>query len=304
MGFFKTMATGYQIMGQEAKQKVVDNRANIFTGISVIGTIATGIVSAFSGAKAARKIDAKAAEVQRPLTTKEKAALCWKDFILPAGTVITSSASSITSNRIQAGDIARLTTDVAVVTKAYNEFKKATNEVVTEKQQQQIKDTISEEKRKQMDPAVTNRLVDPDMGMGRAQLFVDGFSGVQFFATVDKVRLAESKLQNMMMELKPRQWLGYYTSNTHGVPYREWLCLIEAETNVPTYNRDISIFANYGWNKGYWSDNIDDDDVISFYLSPGETIYKGEERSCYVINWDQDPADMKCGDMLKRMGVN
>ena len=303
MGFLQTIGTGYQIMGQEAKQKVIDNRANILTGVSVIGTIATGIVSAFSGAKAARKIDAKAAELQRPLTVKEKAALCWKDFILPAGTVIGSSASSITSNRIQAGDIARLTTDVAVVTKAYNEFKKATNEVVSEKQQQQIKDTIAEEKRQQMDPKVTNRLVDPEMGMGRAQLFVDGFSGVQFFATVDKVRLAESKLQHMMSELKPRTWLGYYTSSTIGVPYREWLSLIDAETNVPTYSRDVSIYANFGWNKGYWSEDIDDDDVISFYLSPGETIYRGEERSCYVITWDQDPSDMKIGDMVKRMGV-
>lgn len=303
MGFLKTMQTGYQIMGQEAKQKIVDNRANILTGVSVLGTIATGVVSAFSGAKAARKIDAKAAELQRPLTTKEKAALCWKDFILPAGTVITSSASSITSNRIQAGDIARLTTDVAVVTKAYNEFKKATNEVVNEKQQQQIKDTIAEEKRRQMDPAVTNRLVDPEMGMGRAQLFVDGFSGVQFFATVDKVRLAESKLQHMMAEIRPRTWLGYYTNSMIGVPYREWLSLIDAETNVPTYSRDVSIYANFGWNKGFWNDDIDDDDVISFYLAPGETIYRGEERSCYVITWDLDPSDMKLGDMVKRMGV-
>lgn len=298
MGFLQTMGTGYKIMGQEAKQKVVDNRANIFTGVSVVGTIATAIVSAFGGAKSARQIDAKAAELGRELTLKEKAKLCWKNFIAPAGTVIGASAGAITSRVIDSGDIARLTTDVAVVSKAYSEFKKASSEVLTEKQQQEVKDKIAEEKISKLEPEKINRLPDPG-GPGITQLFMDNFSGIKFFSTVDKVRLAESKLKEMMADLKPRVRLGFSPA-IHGVRYYEWLSFIGAdEDSSNMFTKEISIFKDYGWNKGYHDDDFDDDDVISFYLAPGETVYQGQERSCYVVYWDTDPSDMKLGDILK-----
>lgn len=300
MGFLQTVGEGYKVMGEQAKQKVADNRANIFTGVSVLGTIATAIVSAFGGAKSARQIDAKAAELQRPLTTKEKAKLCWKNFIVPAGTVIGSSAGAITSRVIDSGDIARLTTDVAVVTKAYNEFKKASNEVLTEKQQQEVKDKIAEEKRNELTPSTVNQVSDiPGGGPGSSQLFVDNFSGIKFFSTMDKVRLAESRLREMMQDLKPRNRFGY-SNAVLGVPYREWLSFIGIDVhNSNMYDQDITIFKDYGWNKGYNEDGFDDDDGIAFYASPGETVYQGEPRSCYILVWETDPTDMKLGDILK-----
>lgn len=298
MGFFQTVGEGFKVMGEDAKQRVADNRANIFTGVSVFGTIATAIVSAFGGAKSARQIDAKALELQRPLTTKEKAKLCWKNFLVPAGTVIGSSASAITSRVIDSGDIARLTTDVAVVTKAYNEFKKASNEVLTEKQQMEVKDKIAEEKIQKLDPQKVNALQDPG-GRGVTQLFVDNFSGIQFFSTMDKVRLAASKLREMMADTKPRNRYGR-SSVVLGVPYREWLSMIGIDSNTGSvFNREVSLYKNYGWNKGFQDEGYNDDDQIEFYTSPGETVYQGEDRSCYLIIWETDPSDMNLGDMLK-----
>ena len=298
MGFLQTIGEGYKIMGQEAKNKIEKNRANIFTGVSVIGTIATGIVSAFAGAKSARQIDAKTAELQRPLTLKEKAKLCWKNFAAPVGTCVSASAGAITSRVIDAGDIARLTTDVTLFSKAYSELKKASSEVLSEKQQIEIKDKIAEKKIEQPNPEKINRLPDPG-GPGVTQLFVDNFSGIQFFSTMDKVRLAESKLREMMRELKPRSRFGN-TPTILGVPYREWLAFNGINVNNSNmYDRDITIYKEYGWNKGYNDDGYDDDDSITFYASPGETLYEGQQRSCYILVWEQDPVDMRLGDILK-----
>lgn len=299
MGFLQTVGDGFKIMGEQAKQKVADNRANIFTGVSVLGTIATAIVSAFGGAKSARQIDAKAEELQRPLTTKEKAKLCWKNFIVPAGTVIGSSAGAITSRVIDSGDIARLTTDVAVVTKAYNEFKKASNEVLTEKQQQEVKEKVAEEKRERIKPEDFENA--PYSGnIELPQLFVDGFDdNVKFISTVDGVRRIFAELRAEMAQTKPRERYGY-SPTVCGVKWTRWLQKIGYEKPARLGPNRGSIYQNYGWNKGYAEeDGTSNDDEISAYFSPGETEYQGQMRSCYIIVWDQDPSDMRLGDMLK-----
>lgn len=301
MGFFQTVGDGFKVMGEEAKQKVADNRANIFTGVSVFGTIATAIVSAFGGAKSARQIDAKALELQRPLTTKEKAKLCWKNFLVPAGTVIGSSASAITSRVIDSGDIARLTTDVAVVTKAYNEFKKASNEVLTEKQQMEVKDKIAEEKRERIRPGDFDK-APCAINVELPQLFVDGFDpNVKFINTMDGVCRAIAEMQAEMAQCKPRNRYGYSPVES-GVKYTSWLKKIGFETSLGC-GRGGVIYEHYGWNKGFdnpESEQTDtDDDVISCYFSPGETEYQGQKRSCYVIIWDQEPSDMRLGNLIK-----
>lgn len=303
MGFLQTVGQGYKIIGQEASQKIINNRANIFTGVSVLGTIATGIVSAFAGAKSARQIDVQSVQIGRPLTTKEKAALCWKNFVIPAGTVVVSSSGAIGSNRIMAGDIARLTTDVAMVTKGYTEFKKATKEVLNEKQQEQVLDKMADKERAKMDPKEINKLREPESSV-RTQLFKESFTGISFFSTIDKVNLAVSQMREMMAELKPRSLEGF-SSTELGVPLREFFSFVDQDDVVSRlYNGDVVIHEHFGFNKGFNRDlkgrSIDDDDPISIYLAPGETKYHGEPRSCYVIFWDKDPSDMRLGEMLKR----
>lgn len=304
MGVIQTIGQGYQIMGQEAKQKVIDNRANIFTGISVVGTIATGVVSAFAGAKSARQIDAKAAEIGRPLNLKEKAKLCWKNFIGPVGAGIGASAGAIGSNRIMAGDIARLTTDVTMATKALNEWKKASNEVMTEKQQEEMRAAKAQKDIAAIDQKTIDTLPEPGPELGRAQLFKDTFSGIVFFSTVDRVMLAGSRLKDKMKELKPRANFNYYSTAIHGVHYYEWLKLVLSPEDQKKYcDGEVSIYHDYGWNKGYQYNNVDDDDDVGFYLAPGEVVYHGEPRSCFTINWEHDPSDMRLGDMLKNSGI-
>lgn len=308
MGVFGTIIEGYKVMGQEAKQRTIDNRANIFTGASVVGTIATGIISAFAGAKSARQIDAAAVIKGEPLTLKEKAKLCWKNFIAPVATTGGSIAGAIGSNRILTSDVSRLTQDAVMATKAYNELKKAQQEVLDEKHQQAVKANIAEkeiEKAKEEPKRIESIPDIPGGGVGNSQLFMDSFSGIAFWSTQDKVMLAIKTLQEEMRDTKPREHNSYVTGAIIGVKYTRWLDLIGADKGNKYYKSETSLHSYYGWNKGYHDDYTpgDDDDTISCYLSPGEVSYNGEMRSCYVIEWDQDPSDMRLGDILKREGI-
>ena len=303
MGFFQTLGQGYQIMGQEAKQKIADNRANIWTGVSVAGTIGTAILSWINGAKSARQIDAEEVALGRPLTFKEKAKLCWKNTLAPAATVIGSGAGAITSNRIQAGDIARLTTDVAVVTKAYNEFKKASNEVLDEKQQQKVQHVIGEEKRQNIDQKELDKLVEPEVpeGAARLSLYYEPTTGVSWFSNNDKIQAAVAEMKAEMKSLRPRTEESgeKYELGVNLYKLFEYTDAMSPEELASNLRHNI-IFKHYGFNKGFWKDYIDDDDCISYTLDPGEVMYHGEMRLCYVINWDFEPSDMRCGKQLKR----
>lgn len=301
MGVFQDISKGCEIMAQDTANWTQKNRANILTGFNVVGTIVTAVLSAFGGAKSAREIDAESAKLQRPLTTKEKAKLCWKNFLPTAGVGAGSIGSGIASNRIMAGDIARLTTDVTLAHKAINEWKKASNEVLTEKQQNEIKEKIGENKLEKIPAEDIQNVQDlPSGGYGVTQLFVDGFNEeIKFFSTVDKVQLALSQLRTEMALLKPRDPHGH-SPTVLGIPYVNWLYKIGWTNSTKAYRSDSTIIKNYGWNKGYMDDyGCCNDDEISAYLKPSETEWRGQMRSCYVIEWDTEPSDMKLGNILK-----
>ena len=56
---------GLELLGDRCSSFYEKNKAHIFTGIGIGGTIATGILSAQSGARGARKIDKKEKELGR-----------------------------------------------------------------------------------------------------------------------------------------------------------------------------------------------------------------------------------------------
>ena len=191
-----------------------------------------------------------------------------------------------------------MTTDVTLVTRAYNEFKKASNEVLDEKQQQKVKEQIAQKEFDKIDSNKVNQMVEPT-DIGRCQLFKDKFSGFVFFSTIDKLELRASKLREMMADLKPRSREGY-SPTVLGVAYSEWLSYNDYfEKGEYASKKDTTFLQYFGWNKGFNDDGYDDDDPIQFTLVPGETMYHGEQRSCYVLIWDVDPSDMRLGNTLK-----
>ncbi len=145
------MAENYVIEGTKAIGREIwkfgqDNKAHILTGLGVAGTITTGILSARSGARAARRIDQKERELNRRLTAKEKFCLCGKDFIAPAVAGTLAVVGTVGSDVINTKIIGERTALLIASEKAYDQLSRKTREVLGEKKARQVQDEVTKEK--------------------------------------------------------------------------------------------------------------------------------------------------------------
>lgn len=281
---------GFKTVGDWTKTFYEKNKAHIFTGLGIGGTIATGILSARGGMKSARDIDREESRLGRPLDWKEKVGLTWKNYIYAGVAGLGTCFSDFKSDQINTRTIAERTTALILSEKAYEKLVTKTKEVLGEKKATQVKDAIVKEEAM---PHISQEAFDaaPRIGNGALYPFMDGYSKILFWSNVDYIDLCIMKLQRMMKELEPRGGQRDYNDKIIGVPYSEWLSFIgvpEEEWNTPERR-------NKGWNRGYAADGDDDDPIeytrTTFEYSPGFAVT--------VINWVSDPTDMKLGRILK-----
>lgn len=289
-------AEGLSVMGDFGKQFFQDNKAHIFTALSMAGTVATGIISAKDGAKAARKIDQQAFIIGRELTTSEKVKLCWKDFIDAAVIGAGSCAATFASDAINTRTIADRTALLVASERAYEQLSKKTQEVLGKDKQKEIKDEIIKEKITAHPEMISqsNFANAPRVGNGALYPFLDEYSELPFWSNLDYIDKWIAKLNAMMRDLKARDRNNNYCGQKIGVPYSEWV-------SVMGYDRKICATPerrNAGWNKGYDKDG-DDDDPIEYVrytkeYEPGFAVT--------VLSWVKDPTDMSLGALIKSSG--
>lgn len=273
------------------------NKAHIYTGLGITGTIATGILSARSGAKSARKIDRKEEELGRKLTFIEKGKLCWREAIPPIVAGTFACYSEFKSDRISTKQIAERTAMWIASEKAYDKLSAKTREVLGEKKAKQVQDKITEERVQEAIQTGTISVNDfehaPRVGNGQLSMFVDGYSMLPFWSNVDYIGLQVAEMRQMMADLAPRGGDDDYYDKMIGVPYREWLHRI-GYSQLPRI-ADTKERRNHGWNKGFAKDGSNDDPIeytiTTIEWSPGIAV-------C-VINWDPDPTDMRLGRLIK-----
>ena len=290
---------GLKEVGRQVGGFCADNKAHICTALSVTGTIATGVFSARSGLRSARKIDQKEAELGRKLTSGEKFRLCGKDFIVPAICCVTASAGAIGSDILNTQTIARTNAALIMSEKAYEKLSEKTKEVLGEKKARQVQDEITKEKVEEMRQAgmlSTSSFKDaPKCGNGDLFAFVDEYSGLPFWSNLDYISLCVKDLESMMRDLKPRgDELDYYDKIV-GVPYSEWLRMIGYGKNV--WNCPEK--KHHGWNKGFADDGSDDDPIgystVAKEWEPGFAVSE--------LRWEKDPTDMRLGRLMKSNGM-
>lgn len=302
----KDIENGFKAIGGGIRDFYSKNKTHIFTALSIGGTIATCVSSAKSGSRIARKIDRREEELGRRLTGKEKVKLCWKDMILPAGLCIGSGVCSLSTDVAATKMILRSNAALVVSEKAYAELSKKTKEVLGEKKAKQIQDEIAKDKVMEakgpdgkpiISPTDPRSSFDnaPRTGTGTLFPFIDGYSGLLFWSTVDYIDCCVMKLRNHMAEIAPRGGDLDYNDKMVGIPYREWLSYIGfSDKVINTPER-----KNKGWNKGFEADGSGDDPIEYFRstveLEPGFAVT--------VINWEKDPTDMKLGRLIKGSGL-
>lgn len=290
------LADGFTAIGHAIGGWCANNKAHICTGLAIAGTISTGVLSARSGARAARKIDKKEQELNRKLTFKEKTQLCGKDFILPTAAAILSVGGAVGSDVLNTKTIGIQNAALIASEKAYEKLSQKTKEVLGEKKAQQVQDEIAKEKIHEPGVITQEKLDNaPRSGNGDVYPFIDDYSQLLFWSNLDYINCVIKDLQSMMRDLAPRGDEFDYYDKQIGIPYSEWLKSLGFDKKVWGCNA----FRNFGWNKGFAEDCVDDD-PIEYYrtteeYSPGFAVT--------MIRWEKDPTDMRLGRLIKSSGM-
>lgn len=288
------LADGFTEIGNRIGAFCMNNRAHILTGLGVAGTITTGVLSARSGAIAARKIDRKENELGRRLTAREKTALCGRHFIAPAIAGIFSISGTIGSDVINTKMIGIQNAALIASEKAYEQLSRKTREVLGDKKAKQVQDEIAKENTRESGVVNPINLDNaPRSGNGPFYPYVDDWSHLLFWSNPDYIKCVVKTLNEMRTDLPKRGSEFDYSGKEIGVPYSEWLKSLNFDPNV--YNANM--FKHLGWNKGY---NEDDDDPIGYSTAP-ETYSEG--FAVTTIRWEKDPSDMRLGRLLKSNGL-
>lgn len=291
---------GFKEIGKNIGGFCVKNKAHILTGLSVTGTIATGVLSARGGVRAARKIDQRERELERELTFMEKAKLCGTDFIAPTIAGACAIGGALGSDVVNTRTIGERTALLIASEKAYAKLSEKTKAVLGEKKANQIKDEIAKDKIQEAKTAqiLTATSFDnaPRCGSGVLYPWVDGYSMLPFWSNPDYVNLCVTSMNKEMKELAPRGDEFDYYDKEIGIFYWKWL----KDINYTDKNIYFSPERKHaGWSKGYDKDGSDDD-PIAYYTTaiewePGFAVT--------MLTWEKDPSDMRLGRLMKSNGI-
>ena len=284
---------GYKIMGKELADYVVKHRAGIGTMVSVSGTVISNILSTKAGAKSAREIDAKAMELGRPLTMKEKVKLCWTNHI---GSTLTAGVSCVGagySHNQHVKDFNKVATAYAGVKKLYDAGRQATKEVLGEKKNMELQDKINQ-KYIEENPEVKKKIIEertnPDPSV--LQKYYEPIFGEVLFATRDQIMGSVGAMKREMEALPARNKNVAGRSGVYGVKFKRFY--ENGGFKIPEEKLSCKVLNDIGFNKG---SKDSDDDIIAVYFTP--MLIKDDTESCILINWDQEPGDMSYGDYCK-----
>ena len=185
----------------KGKYFVSSNDTGILTGIGVVGTISTAVLTARASFKAARIIDAETAELKkkhpddaadprmnRELSNRDKLELVWMQYIPPVGVGTLTITSIIMANRIAGKQAAALAAAYGISEKAFAEYREKVIEKVGQNKETDIHDSIVADKMKQY-PVNTRELILA--GTGEVLCF-DIMSGRYFQSSVEEIKKAEN----------------------------------------------------------------------------------------------------------------
>jgi hypothetical protein len=184
----------------KVKFLLTENAPTLLTGVGVVGTVSTAVLTGRSTVKAVRKIDAERVIVNTgvdpdhvlmdpvTLTKFQQLKLVWPFYIPPTICGITTITAIVTANRIDARKIAALTAAAGISERAFQEYKDKVVEKLGERQDQKIRDEIAQE-RISNDPNGPRELVI--VGEGKV-LCRDMMTGRYFECTNEDLKRAEN----------------------------------------------------------------------------------------------------------------
>lgn len=285
---------GYKILGRETADWIVKNRAHIGTAVSISGTILSNVLSTKAGAKSARMIDAKAIELGRPLSMKEKAELCWKNHITSGATAALSCVGAAYSDNTHVKNFNKLATTYATSKRIYDATRRATREVLGEKKNLELQDKLNKKKIEENPEAFEKKVAEAGENPrpGVYQRYYESTTGEIIWTNRDKINLALEVMRAEMEGMAPRAMRCGYLNSVRGVKLRRFF---ELASDISKDKLKAKVY-DLGFNKGQ-DPNGSDDDQIDVYFTP--MLINDDSEAIICINWSTEPSDMTYGDYFK-----
>lgn len=188
----------------QGKYMIDQNSTGILTGIGVVGTISTAILSARATFKAAEiirkeeltlRMDPETPEHEAELTSKQKLAVIWPQYIVPIGVGSMTILAIIMANRLAAKEATALAAAYTLSERTFSEYKEKVVQRLGENKELAIRDEMAQD-RVRKEPPSSQGIAIVDNG---DVLFMDGFSGRYFRSTMQKVQQAENAINHKLI---------------------------------------------------------------------------------------------------------
>ena len=176
---------------------VGSNSAEILTGLSLAGVVATGIASGEARLKADDiLIQLESEHPDEPLTTSEKAKATWWCYILPVTLGVLTMGCVIGSHKIQGRKLAALASAYSITDGMFKEYRDKVREKFGDKKADEIQHDIDQDKTSEM------TMLDKDIlttNYGDV-LCLDAWSGQKFFSNAEAIRQAKDRVNAIMLD--------------------------------------------------------------------------------------------------------
>lgn len=169
----------------------------ILTGLGITGMLTTTVLAVKSTPDAMRRIEQKKKEeAVDKLSVKEVIQVTWPCYIIPVTTCVASMTCLIFASVKNGQRNAALATAYGIAESTLREYREKTKEIVGEKKEKQIQDSVRQEKAR-LNPPPEGPLEDILEGRGPT-LCYDATVGRWFFCDKETLLKAEKRLNHRM----------------------------------------------------------------------------------------------------------
>jgi hypothetical protein len=181
-------------LANQAKKFLVDNAPTILTGAAAVGVVGTAYLTGratFKAAEVLKKAEYfSEAENGRPLTSKEKAQLCWRLYLPAAAMGALTISALISSNRIGNNRAAGLAAAASLSARAFEQYKDKVKEKFGENKSREVRDELAQDQVNTNPPSQQFVM----MGTPGKVLCLDAWTKRYFWSTMETIKKAQNDI--------------------------------------------------------------------------------------------------------------
>jgi len=198
-------------IAHKAKFLLNQNSSTILTGVGVVGTVGTAMLTGRASFRAARILDDAHREITRDLEHSDEhngdyihygpislskfdvVKLTWKYYLPPIGAGVVTITAIVFAHRIDAKRVVALTVASGISERALKEYREKVVEKLGDRQDTKLRDDIAQDRVNASPPS--KELVIT--GEGRS-LCMDALTGRYFMSTMEELKRAENHVNHII----------------------------------------------------------------------------------------------------------